>query len=70
MNPQQRVIEATNLEQRLARVEELLADKDELNSTGGGPGANVIQHRKPPRKALRGLRASVGRERRSENCAV
>ncbi len=51
MNLQQRAIEATNLERRLARVEELLADKDELNSTGGAPGANVIQHRKPPRKA-------------------
>ena len=65
MNPQQRAIEATNLERRLARVEELLADKDELNSTGGAPGANVIQHRKPPREGLEGLRASVGREGRT-----
>lgn len=51
MNLQLRAIETTNLERRLARVEELLADKDELNSTGGAPGADVIQHRKPPRKA-------------------
>jgi hypothetical protein len=51
MNLQLRAIETTNLERRLARVEELLADKDELNGTGGAPGADVIQHRKPPRKA-------------------
>ena len=51
MSLQLRAIETTNLEQRLAKVEKLLAENDELKGLGGGPGSDVSQFRKPPRKA-------------------
>jgi hypothetical protein len=51
MNLQLRAIETTDLERRLAKVEELLAEKDELNGDGGAPGSDVSRLRKPPRKA-------------------
>ena len=51
MNLQLRAIDTVNLGRRLAKVEELLAEKDKLNGDGGAPGSDVSQLRKPPRKA-------------------
>ena len=51
MSLQLRAIETTNLDQRLAKVEKLLAGNDELKGHGGAPGSDVGQFRKPPRKA-------------------
>ena len=48
MNLQLRAFETTDLDRRLAKLEELLAEKDELN---GHTGPDVSQLRKPPRKA-------------------
>jgi hypothetical protein len=51
LNLQLRAIETTDLDRRLAEVEKLLAEKDELNGRGRAPGSDVSQLRKPPRKA-------------------
>jgi hypothetical protein len=50
MKVQMRAIETTNLALRLAKVEELLAAKDELHSNDGAPGSDFSQLRKPSRK--------------------
>jgi len=47
---QLRAIDTVNLDRRLARVEKLLAEKDELIGNGS-LGSDVSQFRKPPRKA-------------------
>ena len=51
MNLQLHAIDITNLERRLAKLEELLAEKDKLNGHDGAPGSDFSQLRKPPRKA-------------------
>jgi hypothetical protein len=51
MNLQLHAIETTDLERRLAKLEERLAEKDKLNRDDGAPGSDFSQLRKPPRKA-------------------
>ena len=51
MNLQLRAIETTDLDRRLANVEKLLAEKDELSGRGGAAESDVSHRRKPPRKA-------------------
>ena len=49
---QMRVIEATDFELRLAKLEKRTAGfEDKLNGQGGAPGPDVSRLRKPPRKA-------------------
>ena len=51
MNLQLRAIETTDLDRRLANVEKLLAEKDELSGRGGAAESDASHRRKPPRKA-------------------
>jgi hypothetical protein len=51
MNLQLRAIETTDLERRLAKVEKLLAEKDEFNDHDGASGLDVSHLPKPSLKA-------------------